>query len=201
MNHFWSYILVIFLVAINGEAAILLAASIASVGYLNPFIALGAVTLGNVLSDSAWFALGYYGKIDWLLKRSRWLGIKSDNVDLAFQVIRKDTIKLLVFSKLTNWITIPALIATGFAKVSWKKWFPTILISNLLIGVVLMSLGYFMTAKIMEIQNNLRIVAILLIMVFILISIFYLRKLFSKNNRLLQLADPKTLNKDEKCGF
>jgi len=195
LDHFWSYILVIFLVAINGEAAILLAASIASVGYFNPFIALGAVTLGNILSDTGWFALGYFGKIDWLLKRFRWLGITSDKLDLALQIVRKETIKLLVFSKLTNWITIPALIATGIAKVSWKKWFPTIVISNFLIGVVLMSLGYFMTAKLMEIQSSLRYVAILGTLVFILAAIFYVRKLVSQKNLLLELAKPKTLDK------
>lgn len=196
MDHFWTYLLVIFLVAINGEAAILLAASIASVGIINPFIALGAVTLGNVISDSLWFALGYFGKIDWLLKRSRWLGIKSENMELACQIIRKDTIKLLVFSKLTNWITIPALIATGFAKVPWRKWFPTIVISNFFIGVILMSLGYFMTSKILEIQNNLQIIAILLSFAFIILSIIYLRKMLTKNNRLLELVDLKNLGKD-----
>lgn len=196
LNHFWFYFLVILLVAVNGEAAILLTASIASSGYFNPYVALIAVTLGNVISDSCWFALGYYGKMDWLLKKSRWLGISSDNVDLAQKIVRKDVVKLLIFSKLTNWITIPALVTAGFSKVPMKKWFPTVVISNFLIGVILMALGYYMSAEMMKIQSGLRYVAIILTLAFVLAAIFYVRKLVSGKDLIMKLAESEGIKQE-----
>lgn len=192
MQHLWAYILVVVLVAFEGEATILLAAGAASTGYLNPFGVLCAVTLGNVVSDVGWYALGYYSKIDWLVRRLHWLGVTAEKVNAARQIVGQDAIKLLIFSKLTNWITIPALIATGMAKVPWKRWFPLIVISNFLIGASVMALGYFAASSIMQIQSGLRYAALGFTLLFILVTMIYVRRLASRKNIFAELekTDP-----------
>lgn len=190
MQHLWAYILVVVMVAFEGEATILLAAGAASTGYLNPFGVLCAVTLGNVVSDVGWYALGYYSKIDWLVRHLRWLGVTADKVDVAKQIVKRDAIKLLIFSKLTNWITIPALVATGMATVPWKRWFPLIVISNFLIGASVMSLGYFAASSIMQIQSGLRYATLGFTLLFILVTMIYVRRLVSRKNIFAQLEQP-----------
>ncbi len=194
MQYLWAYLLVVFLVAFEGEATILLAAGAASAGYLNPFGVLFAVTIGNVVSDVGWYALGYYSKVDWLVHRLHWLGITVEKVNVAKHIVRRDAVKLLIFSKLTNWITIPALIATGLAKVPWKRWFPLIVISNFLIGAVVMSLGYFAASNIMRIQSGLRYVALGFTLLFILVTMIYIRRMVSRKNFFLELEQSESVD-------
>lgn len=194
MQHLWAYFLVVILVAFEGEVTILLAAGAASTGSLNPFGVLCAVTIGNVISDAAWYVLGYYSKIDWLIHRFHWLGITNEKVNVAKRIVKRDVIKLLIFSKLTNWITIPALIATGIAKVPWKRWFPLIVISNFLIGAIVMSLGYFAASNIMRIQSGLRYVALGFTLLFILVTMIYIRRLISRKNFLIELDQNESMD-------
>lgn len=130
MSHLWPYALIVILVAVEGEATILVAAGTAAAGYLNPFSVLVAATLGNLVADVLWFALGYYGRIDWLLHRLKWVGITTQKLEALKRLIHRDVVKLLIIAKLTNWMMIPALVATGVARVPWKRWFPLIFISD-----------------------------------------------------------------------
>ena len=154
MHHIWAYLLIIALVALEGEIVILVAAGAASTGFLNPLGVLCAGTLGNLLSDVLWYALGYYSPLNWVIKRFRWIGITPEKMDAALRIVKKDAIRLLIFSKLTNWMAIPALIATGMAKVHWKSWLPLIVASDIVIAVIFTPIGYYMSSSLIKISKR-----------------------------------------------
>jgi membrane protein DedA with SNARE-associated domain len=183
----WPYLVIVFFVAVQGELVILVAAGAASMGYLNLFGVLGAAMLGNICSDVLWYAVGYFSRLDWLFKQFRWLGITADKVNLASRIVRKDALRLLIFAKLTNWLAIPALIATGLAKTPWKKWLWFIILSDVVIATIFGLLGYFLTNSVLQIQSGMRYVAIGLTFVFVLGSAFYVRKLLGRGG----LLDPQ----------
>lgn len=175
MDTIWTYLLLIFLIAIEGEIAILVGAGAASAGFLNLPAVFAVAVLGNLISDILWYLLGYYGKIDWLLYRMKWIGITPQKLSLMIDRIQQDAIKLLVFAKLTNWMTIPALIATGVARVSWRRWFLLILFSNILVAAVMVPLGYYMTSSLLQIQKGVSYAAFAFTLLFVIVAIFYIR--------------------------
>lgn len=174
MNSIWFYALIILLVAVNGELAILIAAGAAASGMLNPFAVFFAGIVGNVLSDSMWYAIGYYGRIDWLLTRLKWTGITVDKVDRVKSMVERDAGKLLAMAKLTNWMTIPVLLATGATRIPYRRWAPLMILSNIAIALVLVPIGYFMATSFLQVKNGLHFAGIgftLLFILFVLISI------------------------------
>lgn len=177
------------LVALEGEIIILVAAGAASAGFLNPFMVFIAAVLGNLVADLLWYALGYYGRIDWLIHRLKWLGVTSQKLDTLKRIINRDVNKLLVFSKLTNWMMIPALIATGIAQVPWKRWFPLVFVSNLLIGIVMVPLGYFMAASFLQVQKGLQFVALGFSLLFILLATIYVRRIVGRKDWVSEMED------------
>lgn len=176
MSPIWYYALIFLAVAFDGEIAILAAAGAASTGFLNPFAVFLAGALGNVFSDSLWYALGYYGRIDWVLGRFKWLGVTQDRIDHMKGMVERDAVKLLTLAKLTNWMTIPVLIATGASRVEHRRWFPLVVVSNILISLVLVFIGYHMTASFMQIKSGIEYAGMGFSLLFVLFVLFSVRR-------------------------
>lgn len=180
MSPIWYYALIFLAVAFDGEIAILAAAGAASTGFLNPFAVFIAGALGNVFSDSLWYALGYYGRIDWVLGRFKWLGVTQDRIDRMKGLVERDAVKLLTLAKMTNWMTIPVLIATGASRVSHRRWFPLVVISNILISLVLVVIGYYMTSNFMQFQSGMQYAGIGFSLLFVLFVLFSVRRYLNR---------------------
>ena len=122
----WTYIVLAVLVAVEGPIATLLGAAAASAGLMKPGWVFLAAAAGNLTADSLWYTLGYIGKIDWLLRIEKKLGIKGDIIARLEIGMRKHAARILFVAKLTLSLMIPALIAAGLVKAPWKRWFPAI---------------------------------------------------------------------------
>ena len=189
MNAFWPYLLLLLSVALEGEVAILIGAGAAAGGYLNlPAVFITAV-FGNLLSDFCWYALGYYGGIDWLIRKMKWTGITPKMLDMLIGKIQQDVNKLLAFAKVTNWMTIPALIATGVAQVPWRRWVLLVFVSNFLVAAIMVPLGYYATFNLLQFQKGMTSIALGFTLVFIIVAIFYIRRHLSRRNPPADLAD------------
>ena len=180
--HLWLYVVITLLVMVEGPVSILLAAGASSAGFLNPLPVFMAATLGNLIADTLWYGLGYLGKIDWLLRRRGWFGVDADKLDLIRRVIHQQAVRLLIFAKLTNGLIVPVLIATGLARVPWRKWFPIIFVTNLLTSLVMVALGYYMASSLLHVQEGLRYAAFAATLLFLLVASFYMRRLLSRKD-------------------
>lgn len=180
--HLWFYVVITLLVMVEGPISILLAAGASSAGFLEPLPVFVAATLGNVIADVLWYGVGYIGKIDWLLRRRGWFGVDAAKLDLFRQVIHQQAVKLLIFAKLTNGLIVPVLIATGLARVPWRKWLPIIFVTNLLTSLVMVALGYYMASSLLRIQEGLGYAAIAASILFLLAASFYVRRLLSRKD-------------------
>lgn len=189
MSQLWIYLLLVILIALQGEVTILLAGAAASTGYLNPWAVFVTAVLGNMISDTFWFLLGYYGKIDSLLRRFKWLGVTAERLDLLKKLIHRDVTKLLIIAKLTNWMIIPAIIAIGAARVPWRRWFWLVALSDLMIAVIMVPLGYYMASNLMQVQKGVGYIAVGFTIIFLLGSFFYIRHVLSHKDLSVYFED------------
>lgn len=192
MNSIWYYALIVLLVAVDGEVAILVAAGAASTGFLNPVAVFFAGALGNVVSDSLWYALGYYGRIDWFLSRFKWMRITPEKLASAKELVDRDAVKLLAIAKLTNWMTIPALIATGASRVAHRRWLPLVVASNFLISLILVLIGYYMASSFLQIQNGLQYAGVGFTLLFILFVLYSVRRYLNKKEVPVEVENLST---------
>jgi membrane protein DedA with SNARE-associated domain len=172
----WIYPLITLLVAIEGPIAILLAASAASTGLLNPFFAFLAASAGNLTADTVWYSLGYLGKIDWLMKIGKRFGVNQPIIEHLSHEIRRNAVKILFFAKLTNGFIIPALIVAGMVRVPWRRWFPFIAVAETLITGTLITIIYYAAASIQKVGQGLEYVLLAGTVLFLLAGFYIVRR-------------------------
>jgi membrane protein DedA with SNARE-associated domain len=173
----WTYIVLAILVAVEGPIATLLGAAAASAGLMKPGWVFVAAAAGNLTADSLWYTLGYIGKIDWLLRIEKKLGIKGDIVMRLETEVRKHAARILFISKLTLSLMIPALIAAGLVKAPWRRWFPAIFSGEMLWTGSLILIGYYATEAIKRVEMGVEYAALGASVIFVLFLIFVGRRI------------------------
>lgn len=179
VSHLWYYAVVVFVVMLEGPFSILLASSAATTGVLEPIPVFAAASLGNLLADSLWYTLGYYGRLD-LVLRWRFLKINPASIELLKEKMQRHVIKILLVAKITNGMIVPALIATGVARVPLRKWFPLIFFTNLLVTGGFVALGYFTALNILKLNHWIRYLVLGFSLLFFVAVSVYIQRLIRK---------------------
>jgi membrane protein DedA with SNARE-associated domain len=154
---YWDYIILSVLVAIEGPIATLLGAVAASAGLMRPVLVFLFAAAGNLAADSLWYTLGYLGKIEWLFHGGRRLGVKREYLDRLQHGMRKHTLKILFFAKLSMSFVIPSLIAAGLVKAPWRRWFPALLAAETLWTGSLVLIGYYTTEALKKVEHGVEV--------------------------------------------
>lgn len=189
LPHLWLYVSLSLLVMLEGPVSILVAAGAAASGYLNPVPVMVAATFGNLIADSAWYCLGYYGKIDWVLRRRKLFGMDVTKIDALKRIIDRYAERILIFSKMTTGIEIPVLISTGVARISWRRWVPIVLVSNTVISLVWVFVGFTMASRINQIESGMRYVVFAVSVVAIVVAVTFLRRWLSRTDLIADLDE------------
>jgi membrane protein DedA with SNARE-associated domain len=176
----WIYFLIAILVTIQGPAVILLAGAASSAGWLNPGLVFAAAACGDLTADVFWYSLGHAGKVEWILRVGRRLGIRTDAVEYLQHAMREHAAKLLFLAKLTVGLVIPSLIAAGLVKADWKRWFPAVVGGETICTGTLVLLGYFAAAEVQRVQQTVEYIALGLTLAFILLMLWLGRRFLQK---------------------
>ena len=176
----WTYILLAALVAVEGPLATLLGAAAASAGLMKPGWVFAAAAAGNLSADSLWYMLGYIGKIDWLLRFGKKLGIQADVLVRLENGMREHATHVLFVAKLTLSMMIPALIAAGLVKTPWKRWFPAIFTGEMLWTGSLLLIGFYATEAIKRVERGVEYAALGGAVVFVTFLILVERRIIKR---------------------
>lgn len=178
-SHLFVYAALMLAVMVEGPVAILVGATAASSGFLNPVPVFVAASLGNLFGDLAWYLLGFSGKLEWALKL-RFLHLDLRKITFLKEAIAKNAVKILAIAKLTNGLIVPALIATGLARVSLRRWFPIIFITNLITTGVFVALGFFTAVNLLKFDHWVRYIALGFSFILLILITVFIRKWFSQ---------------------
>jgi membrane protein DedA with SNARE-associated domain len=175
----WSYFLLAFLVAVEGPIVTLLGAGAASVGLMHPGFVFLAAAVGNLTSDTGWYFLGYIGKIEWVKKFGKRLGVSEDKLERLEDMLHAHAPIILFFSKLTVSPMIPALIATGLIRYPWKRWFPFVFAGEMIWTGSLVLIGFFGIQAVSKVKLGLEHIILIGSILFV-IFIFFLGRHYLK---------------------
>lgn len=170
----WSYLILSLLIVAQGPLATLFGGAAASAGLLRPELVLLAGAAGNLSADVIWYRVGRAGKIEWLLRHVRWLGIERDHIAKAEQGMRQHAVKILLMAKLSAGLAVPALIAAGLARVKWRRWFPVVMAGETVWTGALTLLGYYFFESVKEMEEGIHLFMMGTAAAFTLVLIFTL---------------------------
>jgi membrane protein DedA with SNARE-associated domain len=173
----WTYILLALLVAVEGPIATLLGAAAASAGLMKLEWVFLAAASGNLTADSLWYTLGYLGKMDWLMRFGKKLGVEEDVLSRLENGMRHHAARILFIGKLTLSMMIPALVAAGLLKISWKRWFPSVFAGEMIWTGSLVTIGFYTTESIKRVEKNVEYAALGGAVIFVMVMIFVVRRI------------------------
>jgi membrane protein DedA with SNARE-associated domain len=132
-----------------------LGATAAAAGLLNVWWVLAATIVGNIAGDTVWYLLGYHGKMTWLLRHGRWMGIQPRHLARLEREMHAHATKLIIFAKVAYGLIVPTIVAAGMARVPFRKWFPVVFVVETLWSCLLVWVGYHATGMIQDVERAL----------------------------------------------
>jgi membrane protein DedA with SNARE-associated domain len=172
----WNYVLLAVFVFLEGPIATLLGAAAASAGVMKIDLVFVAASTGNLSADSAWYLLGYTGRVEWALRHGRWLGIRRHHLERLRRLMNRHAPKILLAAKLTSALIIPSLIAAGMARIPWRRWFPPVLAGEVIWTGSLVLIGYYATQLVGKVERDVRYLAGIGIIVFLAVLVWFIRR-------------------------
>ena len=176
----WAYFLLALIVAVEGPIVTLTGAAAASAGYLSPGWVFVSASIGNLMADTCWYALGYFGKPEWVVKHGSRFGIKESFIVRIQKDIYAHIHKILFIAKLTMGLVIPTLIAAGLARVPFKRWFGVLFTAECIWTGSLVLAGYYFGYLIQRIEADLRWVTVGGAVIVVALAVYYLTHRKSK---------------------
>ena len=108
-------------------------------------------------------------------------------------------VKVLFFAKLTAGFMIPSLIATGMARIPMRRWFPALLLGEMIWTGTLVLIGYYTTEAIKNLEEGVTLLVLGGSIFFLVIIILEGRNILNKTIDIKQvLADEEKPGVDSK---
>ena len=137
----------------------------------------GALLLGDVLSDSMWYIIGYYGARRFTERWGRYVNVTPAIIEKAESKFNRYHTSILIISKLTMGFgfAIATLITAGMLKVPFVRYFTINFLGGLIWIYGLMLIGYYFGNIVLLVPRELQIV----VAVSGIIAFFYILKIIS----------------------
>lgn len=169
----WNYMLVAFFMLFQGRMSAVFGGVAAAAGYLNLLPIILVALLARLIVDLFWYNVGSTGQIDRLGHRFGFYRSIAGHVEEGVQMQPR---RFILIAKLSNGLSLPAVVAAGNARVPYRSWLPASFMGEFIWTLPLLLLGYFATDKLAGLQGGISYLTVGFTTVFLLFFLFtYLR--------------------------
>ena len=166
---------------VEGPVITAAGAFLAALGFFNVWAVFGLSLLGNLIPDAGYYALGYWGREQFIDKYGRYFGFTRKKVRNLEALIHKNAVKALIAIKLIPLLATPGLVAAGASKMKLNKYAFWSLVITVPSSLFYLILGYYFGAAYDRINHYLNIGAYLIaIIIAIMLLIFYFERKVSR---------------------
>lgn len=166
----WNYLLVGGFMMLQGRVSALLSGAVAAAGYMNLGLIIMVALMARVIVDVFWYRVGATGYIDRVGRR---FGMYERMADRVQEGIHARPVRFVVMAKLSNGLSVPAVIAAGNARLPMRRWLPFSFAIEILWTVPLLFAGYFATDALSQIEGGLSY-AIGAVALFVLLAVLFM---------------------------
>lgn len=169
----WNYMLVAFFMLFQGRMSAVFGGVAAAAGYLNLLPIILVALLARLIVDLFWYNVGSTGQIDRIGHRFGFYRSIAGHVEEGVQMQPR---RFILIAKLSNGLSLPAVVAAGNARVPYRRWLPASFMGEFIWTLPLLLLGYFATDKLAGLQGGISYLTVGFTTVFLLFFLFtYLR--------------------------
>lgn len=148
----WNYGLLALFIVIQGRISAVISGIAAAAGYLNLGPIIVIALLVRILVDVFWYRIGATGHIGRLGGRFNLYNKIAGPVE---ESMAAKPMQYILLAKLSNSLSMPAVIAAGSANLPLRSWLPGSILGELVWTVPLLLFGYFVTDASSSLNNGL----------------------------------------------
>ncbi len=148
----WNYLLVAGFMMLQGRVSALLSGAAAAAGTMNLGLIILVALSARVIVDVFWYRVGATGYIDRIGRR---FGPYERVADRVQEGIHAQPVRFMVMAKVSNGLSVPAVIAAGGVGLPMRRWLPFSFAIEILFTIPLLCAGYFATDALTNIEGGL----------------------------------------------
>jgi len=171
----YRYLVLIPLAAFEGPLIALVVGFLVSTGVLNLWISYAIMIAGDIVPDSLFYAIGYYGSqtrfVQRMLSKS---SLFRDHFPIVEKMWNEHGRKTMFFGKLAYGMALPFLVSAGMVKMPFKKFIRYAIPITLFQYAPIMAIGYFLGNSYMAAAPYLNYAYLLLGAVVVVLVVGYL---------------------------
>jgi len=151
-----KYGLLFLITVVEGPLIMMAAGYAASLGFINFPIAYGFVVVADLVGDSIFYSIGYFGRDRGFGRLARWIKIPPASAERMKNLFRRHYGKTLVLAKITHAAGMPFLVGAGLARISYWKFILFNFIATLPKAFIFLLVGYYFGAFAATIDRTLK---------------------------------------------
>ena len=166
-----SYALLIPIGIVGGQMAAFAAGAVASTGFFNPYAVFVVFTLGDILTDSIYYYLGRFRRVQAFAHRyGHKIGLEKPHFAILHQRWFERTFRTMLISKYGLAFTGPLLISAGMARLPARRFYAYAIAISIAQYAIFVPLGFYFAKSFTTVSyalKALQIVAALLIFIYV----------------------------------
>lgn len=180
----YKYLFLFPVTVIEGPIIIVIAGFFSTLGYFNPLLVFLIAIAGDVAGDTIYYAMGRWGRIAFIERWGKYVGLSVDRVKRLESHFKKHTIKTLLIGKAAYSVGTVVLVAAGIAKVPYRRFIWLNVIGTVPKSLFFLLIGIFFGQAYVKINNILEYTALVTITLAVILTIIYFstRWLFGEIN-------------------
>jgi membrane-associated protein len=169
----YKYWLLFPLAIVEGPILGIIAGFLCSRALLNPFITLSVIVSGDVIGDSAAFALGSIGVPKFVRKIIEWLGVSQRQIEKAKFFLNKHPNSVIPLSKITLGIGVLGIYFIGRSGFSYVRFLRIAIVTSFFQFIFYLCLGWLFGEAYNQINHYLNYYASLCILFLVAVLLFF----------------------------
>ncbi len=164
----------------------------AALGYFNIWIVFILSLASNLLGDVIFYALGYWGRQEFIIKYGKYIGITKTRLRIFEKIAAEHTGKAMTIAKLVPLLALPGLVMMGITRVPMKIYVWWAIVIAVPSSLVYLLLGYYFGAVYDTIERYLHLGGIV-----IAVLIFVFAASAHVSHRVSRRMEEKTEREDD----
>lgn len=152
----YKYLVIFPLAIVEGPIITIISGLLASLGFLNIFLAYVIIVLGDLTGDVLYYCLGRFGgHSPWIKKLLEFFGYSESNQKFLEDHFEKHKGKTFILGKIAHGVGATVLVAAGIAKVDIKEFLRYNALGTLPKSLLLILVGYYAGSSYVQIGKYL----------------------------------------------
>lgn len=172
----YKYLLIILVSIFEGPILMAFSGAFIKLGYLSLWPSFFALMIGDLIADTLWYFVGYFGGMRFIDRFGKYIRINREKIQIVSHFYHKYHNSILFISKITSGFgfALITLITAGIVRIPFRKYILINGAGQLIWTGVLIALGYLfehLYITISDVLGRATLIVVFAIVIFVVISI------------------------------